>query len=75
MEFYLGEGPSDDVMEDILMRGKRMIHLVKRLKEGERSACGLAEFESLKLPSSTVQSRLRETLEMLRKGETLNSGL
>jgi hypothetical protein len=75
MAYYLGEANNEDVQEDILLRGKRMIPLVKGLKHGRRTACGLAEFASLKLPLSTVQSGIQETLEMLKKGQTNDLGL
>jgi hypothetical protein len=75
MEYYLGESNGEDLLEDTLLRGKRMIRLVERLDLGSRSACALGEFEMLKAPVSAVQNDLREILEMLRKGETIDSGL
>jgi hypothetical protein len=75
MEYSIGEASGEDVWDDILLRGKRMIPLVNSLKEGRKAACGMADFATLRLPLSTVQSLLQQTLEMLKKGVTSDSGL
>jgi hypothetical protein len=72
---YLGSANDVDVMEDVLMRGKRMVPLVRGLKKGSRSVSGLDEFQALRSSPSELRDVLQETLDKLKKGEILNVGL
>jgi hypothetical protein len=74
LEYYLGEPNDEDVWDDVLTRGRRVTRIVDRLRRGE-TPCGLGELESLKLQAPELRRRLKEILDMIKRGEPAGGDL